>query len=118
MNEQLLSVIIAAVVGFLTNIVVKRMEKEKTKEEKEQIAIETAGKSLEIMKETLQTIQERNKSLEEKMAECVSLKEELNHVYSVVFSILDDETISIPDEKRQELIDCLDRRKKNAKTTG
>lgn len=111
MNEQLLSVIIAAVVGLLTNVIIKKIEKEKEPEDKQKIAVETAEMSLDILKQTLEIVERKNKELEELLLECEKTNKLINELYSIIFTILNDKEIIMPDSKRKELIDCIDRRK-------
>lgn len=111
MNDQLLAALIAAIIGLITNVVIKKLEKYKSKEEKDQVTVETAEKSLEIMKQTLEVLEKRNKTLEEMLETEFENKEIINNLYGILYDILQDEAIIIPDSKRQEIINCIERRK-------
>jgi mannitol-specific phosphotransferase system IIBC component len=116
MNEQIIAALIAAIVGFITNVVIKKIEKEKPKEEKDKTAIETAEKSLRIMKETLLVLEDKNKKLEDKMLQYEDNKQLINMLYSIIYDILQSPEIIIPPEKRKEIETSIQRGWKNAKT--
>jgi|GEM_PF-6553864 len=113
MNEQILAAIVAAVIGFLTNIVIKKIEKQKEPEEKDRIAVETAEISLDILKQTLETVQKRNQDLEILLCECDNIRKQLNFLYKILFEILNDSSVILPEEKRKHLFYILERRGKN-----
>lgn len=96
MNEQLIAAIVAAIIGFLTNVVIKRIEKEYTKEDKQKIAVETAEKSLGILQKTLETVREQNICLE---AELEAVKKENKKYKSIINNIMkklsEDDRISV-----------------------
>lgn len=114
MNEQILSVIVAALIGFFTNVIIKRIEKQKEPEDKQRIAVETAEISLDMAKQTLEIVEKRNKELEELLNNCKEIERKNNELYALFFSILNDEEVYIPPKKREEYLSCIMSRRSNA----
>jgi len=98
MNEQLLAVIIAAIIGFLSNIIIKKMEKSKPEEEKNKLILESAKINTDIMQDVINTLSERNKQLE---YENKKLKDDFDACSSLIFSIIND--INVPLEIREHI---------------
>jgi hypothetical protein len=105
MNEQIIATIIAAVLGFLANAYLKRIEKEQSVEEKEKVKAETAEKIFEITKQMLEIAEKKNKELEQMIEDIPKLKKKINDLYDVIYALLDEECI--PDDKKCAYNDML-----------
>lgn len=114
MNEQIFSVVIAALIGFFTNVIIKRIEKQKEPEDKQKIAVETAEISLDMAKQTLEMIEKRNKELEELLSNYRETEQKNNELYALIFSLLNDEEIFIPPKKKEEYLNCIIKGRTNA----
>ncbi len=102
MNEQLIAAIIAAIIGFLTNVIIKKIEKTPTKVEQERTSVESAEISLKILKDTLEIVQRQNKELE---AEICNYENKIRTLQNFLLSlVLDKENVKLSEEKRQEIL--------------
>lgn len=67
MNEEIITLIIVALLGFLPNLVLKLIEKYKTPQEKAKSELEAADLSVDTLTQALEEMRKHNKFLEEKL---------------------------------------------------
>jgi hypothetical protein len=103
-NDNIIALIIAALVGLIPNIILKLLDKQKPKEDMIKTTIEAADLSMDMMKASMAN--------EEKQKELCLIKLEkankkLNELYAIIFTIMNSKEVVIPDELKKELLECL-----------
>lgn len=84
MTEEIIALLLASLIGFIPNLVLKIVEKTKSKEELGQVSIQAADISLDMLKDTIVSLKEHveylNQRYDKKKLEMLSLEEKINRL--------------------------------------